>query len=67
MRLQYTLEQYALQLKNKPRTLGAFANAVEKIVKTLYDAHFPNAEVRRRGSNPKCPESNILMIAWLLE
>ena len=43
MDLQYTLEQYALQLKNVPRTL------VEKIMKTLYDIHFPEAENHRPG------------------
>lgn len=40
MDLQYTLEAYALQLKNVPRTLVAVASVVQKIMKTLYDAHF---------------------------
>ena len=67
MDLQYTLETYALQLKNVPRTLVAVASVVQKIMKTLYDAHFPNAENRRPGRNPECPDSDILAIGWLLE
>jgi hypothetical protein len=64
---QYTLEQYVLQLKNTPRTLLAVAGVVQKIMKTLYDVHFPNAENRRPGPNPDCPDSDILTIGWLLE
>lgn len=42
MELQYTLERYALQLKNVPRTLGvSVAGVVQKLMKTLDDAHFP--------------------------
>ena len=67
MDLQYTLETYALQLKNGPHTLVAVASVVEKIMKTLYDAHFPNAENRSPGRNPECPDSDILAIGWLLE
>ena len=67
MDLQSTLETYALQLKNVPRTLVAVASVVQKIMKTLYDAHFPNAENRRPGRNPECPDSDILAIGWLLE
>ena len=67
MDLEYTLEQYASQLKNIPRTLINVAGVVEKIMKTLYDAHFPNAEDRRPGRNPDCPDSDILTITWLLE
>ena len=67
MELESTLERYALQLKNKPRTLLAVAGVVQKIMKTLYDAHFPNAENRRPGRNPECPDSDILTIGWLLE
>ena len=47
MNLQYTLEQYVLQLKNAPRPLLAVAGVVQKIMKVLYGAHFPNAENRR--------------------
>ena len=36
-------------------------------MKTLYDAHFPNATDRRPGRNPDCPDSDILAIGWLLE
>ena len=67
MELQSTLEQYALQLKNVPRTLVSVAGVVEKIMKTLYDAHFPDAENHRSGRNPDCPDSDMLAIAWLLE
>ena len=49
MDLQYTLEHYALQLKNDPRTLVAVAGVVRKIMKTLYDIHFPDAENHRPG------------------
>ncbi len=68
MELQSTLEQHVLQLKNVPRTLLAVAGVVQKIMKTLYEvSHFPNAEDRRPGRNPECPDSDILTIAWLLE
>ena len=67
MELQSTLEHYALQLKNKPRTLLTVAGVVQKIMKTVYDVHFPNAENHRPGRNPDCPYSDILTIAWLLE
>ena len=52
MDLQYTLERYALQLKNTPRTLLGVARVVQKMMKTLYDAHFPDAENRRTRSEP---------------
>ena len=61
------LQVYALQLKNVPRTLVAVAGVVQKMMKTLYDAHFPDAENRRPGRNPECPDSDILAIGWLLE
>ena len=67
MDLQYTLEKYALQLKNVPRTLVVVAAVVEKMIKTLYDAHFPDAENRRPGRNPESPDTTILTIGWLLE
>ena len=67
MDLEYTLREYVLQLKNTPRTLLGVAGVVQKIMKTLYDAHFPNAENRRPGRNPACPDSDILTIGWLLE
>ena len=67
MDLQYTLQDAVLQLKNTPRTLVAVAGVVQKIMKTLYDAHFPDAENRRPGRNPECPDSDILVIGWLLE
>ena len=67
MNLQYTLEEYVLRLKNTPRTLLAVAGVVEKIMKTLYDVHFPNAENRRPGRNPECPDSDIIAVGWLLE
>ena len=64
MDLQYTLRDHVLQLKNTPRTLLGVASVVQKIMKTLYDAHFPNAEDRRPGRNPACPDSDILSIGW---
>ncbi len=67
MDLQSTLEQYALQLKNVPRRLVVVASVVQKMMKTLYDFHFPDAENRRPGRNPECPDSAILAIGWLLE
>ena len=68
MDLQYTLEAYAMQLKNVPRTLVvSVAGVVQKIMKTLYDVHFPNAENRRPGPTPDCPDSDILTLGWLLE
>ena len=41
MELQYTLEHFAVQLKNAPRSLISVAGVVQKMMKTLYDAHFP--------------------------
>ena len=67
MDLQYTLQRYALQLKNKPRTLRRVARVFQKIMKTLYDTYFPNAEARRPGRNPDCPDADILTVGWLLE
>ena len=67
MDLEYTLERFALQLKNKPRTLDRVARVFQQILKTLYATYFPNAEARRRGPNPVCPDSDILTIGWLLE
>jgi len=67
MDLQYTLQDAVLQLKNTPRTLLGVAVVVQKIMKTLYDAHFPNAENRRPGRNPVSPDSDIIAIGWLLE
>ena len=68
MDLQYTLQRYALQLKNTPRTLVvSVACVLQKMMKTLYDTHFPNAENRRPGRTPECPDSDILAIGWLLE
>ena len=43
MDLQSTLQDSALQPKNVPRTLVAVASVVQKIMKTLYDVHFPDA------------------------
>ena len=67
MDLQFTLQRYALQLKNQPRTLRRVARVFQKIMKTLYDTHFPNAEARRPGRNPDCPDADILTVGWLLE
>ena len=67
MDLQYTLQRFTLQLENKPRTLKRVARVFQKIMKTLYDTYFPNAEARRPGPNPNCPDADILTVAWLLE
>ena len=67
MDLQYTLQRFALQLKNQSCTLKRVARVFQKIMKTLYDTHFPNAEARRPGRNPDCPDADILTVAWLLE
>ena len=52
MELQSTLERYAVQLKNVPRTLVSVAGVVQKMMKTLYDAHFPDAENHRPRAQP---------------
>ena len=67
MDLEYTLERLALQLKNKSRTLKQVARVFQKIMKILYETHFPNAEARRPGPNPNCPDADILTVAYLLE
>ena len=67
MDLQSTLQRYALQLKNQPRTLKRVARVFQKIMKTLYATYFPNAEARRPGPNPNCPDADILTVAYLLE
>jgi len=67
MDLQYTLQRFALQLKNKPRTLKSVARVFQKMMKALYATYFPNAEARRPGRNPDCPDADILTIGWLLE
>ncbi|MYB96544.1 hypothetical protein F4Y43_22090, partial [Candidatus Poribacteria bacterium] len=67
MDLQYTLQRFVLQLKNQPRTLKRVARVFQKIMRTLYDTHFPNAEARRPGRNPDCPDADILTVGWLLE
>ena len=67
MDLEYTLEGYAMQLRNKPRTLEAVASVCRKMMATLYDVYFPNAEALRPGPKSQCPDSDILTIAWILE
>ena len=67
MDLQFTLQRYTLQLKNQPRTLKRVAGVFQKIMRTLYDTYFPNAEARRPGRNPDCPDADILTVGWLLE
>ena len=37
MDLEYTLQGYALQLKNQPHTLRRVARVFQKIMKTLYE------------------------------
>ena len=67
MDLQSTLQAHALQLKNVLRTRVAVASVVQKIMKTLYEVHFPDAENRSPGRNPACPDSDLVAIRWLLE
>ena len=64
MDLHSTLQHIALQLKNKNRTLKQAARVFQKTIKTLY---FQNAETRRPGPNPNCPDADILTVTWLLE
>ena len=67
MDLQYTLQHFALQLKNQPRTLCRVAGVFQKIMKTLYETYFPLTEARRPGPNPNCPDADILTVTYLLE
>lgn len=67
MDLQDTLEKHVMQLKNKPRTLRNAASVVQNITATLYDTYFPGAEALRPGPKSRCPDSDIICIAWLLE
>ena len=68
MDLQDTLEQYVLQLKNtETRTLEAVVSVCRKIMSTLYDHYFPGAEALRPGPTSRCPDSDILTLAWVLE
>ena len=53
--------------KKQPCTLKRVARVFQKIMKTLYDTYFPNAEARRPGPNPACPDADILTVGWLLE
>ena len=66
MDLHSTLQRIALQLKNKPRTLKQGARVFQKMIKTLYEIHFPNAETRRPGPNPNCPDADILKLAQVV-
>ena len=56
-----------LSLKNQPRTLRNVALVVKNITATLYDTYFPGAEELRPGQRSRCPDSDIICIAWLLE
>ncbi|MDE0635098.1 MAG: hypothetical protein OXI43_04485 [Candidatus Poribacteria bacterium] len=67
MDLQDTLEQYVMQLKNMERTLEAVVSVCRKIMATLYDHYFPGAETLRPGPTSRCPDSDILTLAWVLE
>ena len=60
--LQFTLQRYALQLKNQPRTLRRVARVFQKIMKTLYNTYFPNAETRCPKRNPDAPDADILTV-----
>ena len=67
MDLQNTLEKHVMQLKNKHRTLRNVALVVKEITATLYESYFPGAEKLRPGPKSRCPDSDIICIAWLLE
>ena len=68
MDLQDTLEQYVLQLKNtETRTLEAVVSVCRKMMSTLYDHYFSGAEALRPGPTSRCPDSDILTLAWVLE
>ncbi len=56
-----------MQLKNKPRTLRNAASVVKNITATLYDTYFLGAKELRPGPKSRCPDSDIICIAWLLE
>ncbi len=57
-----------MQLKNtETRTLEAVVSVCRKIVATLYDHYFPGAEALRSGPTSRCPDSDILTLAWVLE
>ena len=67
MDLQDTLKQYAKQLQNRPRTLEAVVSVCRRIMATLYDAYFPKAAAHRPGPKSRCPDSDILTLAWIGE
>ena len=67
MDLQHTLKQYVKQLENRPRTLEAVVSVCRCIMATLYDTYFPEAAMRRPGPTSRCPDSDILTLAWLGE
>lgn len=67
MDLQNTLKKHVMQLKNKPRTLRSVVKVCKQIMATLYDTHFPSVAALRPGPKSRCPNSDILTIAWLLE
>lgn len=67
MDLQNTLEKHVMQLKNKPRSLRNVALVVQEITATLYEHCFPGTEELRPGPKSRCPDSDIICIAWLLE
>ena len=56
-----------MQLKNVDRTLKEVAKVCKQIMETLYDTYFPHAEALRPGPISRCPDSDIICIAWLLE
>lgn len=67
MDLQDTLEHSVMQLKNTERPLEAVVSVCRKIMATLYDHYFPGAETLGPGPTSRCPDSDILTLAWVLE
>ena len=67
MDLQDTLKEHVKELENQPRTLEAVVSVCRCIMATLYDRYLPEAAAHRRGPTSRCPDSDILTLAWLAE
>jgi hypothetical protein len=67
MDLENTLKQYVRQLENHPRTLQAVIFVCRRIIATLYETYFPEATTHRPGPTSRCPDSDILTLAWIGE
>jgi hypothetical protein len=56
-----------MQLENRPGTLEAVVCVCRRIIATLYDAYFPEAQTQRPVPTSRCPDSDILTLAWITE